>query len=390
MLTALVNGRVLRAGALRDGEAVLLDGDRIAGVVSASEIPANAARHDLDGAMLLPGFIDTQVNGGGGVLFNDSPTVEGIAAIGAAHRRFGTTGFLPTLISDDIEVIREAVAAVDAAIAQGVPGVLGIHIEGPFLNVERRGIHRPDKIRPLDEEGVAALTSLKRGRTLVTLAPERTDPATIRRLTDAGVIVAAGHSNATYEQSIAAVGAGVTGITHLFNAMSPLTSRAPGLTGAALERSELICGIIVDGQHVSPTTLGIALRCKPPEQLMLVTDAMPTVGSDSDEFVLQGRPIRVVDGICRNAEGTIAGSHLDMVSALANTVNMLGTSIETAACMAAHAPAAFLGLADSLGEIAPGYRADLVAVDADFSVVETWIGGIDSRVDHRVSAAAEN
>jgi N-acetylglucosamine-6-phosphate deacetylase len=379
MLTALFNGRVLRAGALRDGEAVLVDGERISAVVPANEIPADAVRHDLDGAILLPGFIDTQVNGGGGVLFNDSPTVEGIAAIGAAHRRFGTTGFLPTLISDDIEVIRRGVAAVEAAIEQGVPGVLGIHIEGPFLNVERRGIHRPDKIRALDEEGFAALTSLRRGRTLVTLAPERTDPATIRRLTDAGVIVAAGHSNATYEQSIAAVEAGVTGITHLFNAMSPLTSRAPGLTGAALERPELICGIIVDGHHVSPTTLGIALRCKPPEQLMLVTDAMPTVGSDSAEFVLQGRTIRVVDGICRDVDGTIAGSHLDMVSAVANTVSMLGASIEAAACMAAHAPAAFLGLADSLGEIAPGYRADLVAIDPEYAVVETWIAGVSSR-----------
>ncbi|WP_443018714.1 N-acetylglucosamine-6-phosphate deacetylase [Sphingomonas sp. 7/4-4] len=264
MVTALVNGRVLRAGVLRDGEAVLVDGDRIAGVVPASEVPADAARHDLRGATLLPGFIDTQVNGGGGVLFNESPTVEGIAAIGAAHRRFGTTGFLPTLISDDLDVIRRAVAAVDAAIAQGVPGVLGIHIEGPFLNVDRRGIHRADKIRALDDEGLAVLTLLKRGRTLVTLAPEQTNPATIRRLSDAGVIVAAGHSNATYEQSIAAVEAGATGITHLFNAMSPLTSRAPGLTGAALERPELICGIIVDGHHVSPTTLKIALRCKPP------------------------------------------------------------------------------------------------------------------------------
>ena len=293
MVTALINGRVLRAGVLRDGEVVLVDGDRIVGVVPASEVPADAAHHDLEGAMLLPGFIDTQVNGGGGVLFNDSPTVDAIAAIGAAHRRFGTTGFLPTLISDDLAVVRHAVAAVDEAIAQGVPGVLGIHIEGPFLNVDRRGIHRADKIRELDDEGLAVLTLLKRGRTLVTLAPEQTNPATIRRLTDAGVIVAAGHSNATYEQSIAAVEAGATGITHLFNAMSPLTSRAPGLTGAALERPELICGIIVDGHHVSPTTLKIALRCKPPEQLMLVTDAMPSVGNDVDEFMLQGRHIRV-------------------------------------------------------------------------------------------------
>lgn len=379
MVTALINGRVLRAGALRDGEAVLVDGDRIVGVVPASEVPADAPRHDLEGAMLLPGFIDTQVNGGGGVLFNDSPTVDGIAAIGAAHRRFGTTGFLPTLISDDLAVIRRAVAAVDEAIAQGVPGVLGIHIEGPFLNVDRRGIHRADKIRELDEEGLAVLTLLERGRTLVTLAPERTNPATIRRLTDAGVIVAAGHSNATWEQSIAAVEAGATGITHLFNAMSPLTSRAPGLTGAALERAELICGIIVDGHHVSPTTLKIALRCKPPEQLMLVTDAMPSVGNEVDEFMLQGRHIRVIDGICRDEDGTIAGSHLDMAAALANSVKMLGTSIEAAACMAAQAPAGFLGLGDSLGTIAAGYRADLVALDDAFRVTGTWIGGLYDR-----------
>lgn len=376
MITALVNGRVLRAGALRDGEAVLLDGERIAATVPAGEVPADAARHDLGGSMLLPGFIDTQVNGGGGVLFNDTPSVEGIAAIGAAHRRYGTTGFLPTLISDDLAVIRHAVAAVDAAIEAGVPGVLGIHIEGPFLNVERRGIHRADKIRTLDDEGLAVLTSLQRGRTLVTLAPERTTPATIRRLADAGVIIAAGHSNATYEQAIAAVEAGATGITHLFNAMSPLTSRAPGLTGAALERPELICGIIVDGHHVSPTTLGIALRCKPPEQLMLVTDAMPSVGSDADHFVLQDRYITVRDGICRDADGTIAGSHLDMAAAVANTVRLLGAPIEAAARMAAYSPAAFLGLENSLGEIEPGFRADLVALDANFAVTGTWIGGV--------------
>jgi N-acetylglucosamine-6-phosphate deacetylase len=387
MVTALVNGRVLRAGVLRDDEAVLVEGERILAVVPAREVPADAVRHDLQGATLLPGFIDTQVNGGGGVLFNDSPTVEGIAAIGAAHRRYGTTGFLPTLISDDLDVIRHAVAAVDAAIAQGVPGVLGIHIEGPFLNVERRGIHRADKIRELDDEGLAVLTSLKRGRTLVTLAPERTTPATIRRLTDAGVIVAAGHSNATYEQSIAAVEAGVTGITHLFNAMSPLTSRAPGLTGAALGRPELICGIIVDGHHVSPATLRIALRCKPPEQLMLVTDAMPSVGNHADFFLLQGRRITVRDGICKDVDGTIAGSHLDMAAAVANTVTMLGVPLEAAACMAAHAPAAFLGLADGLGEIAPGYRADLVAIDAAFGVVETWIGGVGSRAGHTAPLA---
>lgn len=389
MVTALVNGRVLRAGTLRDSEAVLLEGDRIAAVVPAGEVPIGAERQDLEGAMLLPGFIDTQVNGGGGVLFNEFPTVEGIAAIGAAHRRFGTTGFLPTLISDDLDVIRRAVAATDAAIEQGVPGVLGIHIEGPFLNVERRGIHRSDKIRALDEEGLAVLTSLKRGRTLVTLAPERTTPATIRRLADAGVIVAAGHSNATHAQAIAAVEAGVTGITHLFNAMSPLTARAPGLTGAALERPELVCGIIVDGHHVSPTTLKIALCCKPPEQLMLVTDAMPSVGSPSDAFMLQGSRIRVRDGVCRAADGTIAGSHLDMASALANAVRMLDASIAAASCMASHAPATFLGLGDR-GAIVPGYHADLVALDDAFQVTGTWIDGVSGRLQAPLQRETES
>jgi N-acetylglucosamine-6-phosphate deacetylase len=375
MPTALVNGRVLLDGELRDGEAVLLEGERILAVLAERDLPAEAERHDLRGATLLPGFVDTQVNGGGGVLFNDAPTVEGIATIGAAHRRYGTTGFLPTLISDDLDVIRRAVAAVDQAIAEGVPGVLGIHIEGPFLNRDRRGIHRADKIRALDEAGLAVLTSLRRGRTLVTLAPEMTSPATIRRLVEGGVVVAAGHSDASYEQAVEAVEAGLTGVTHLFNAMSPLTARAPGLVGAALDRPEICCGIIVDGLHVSPATLRIALRCKPAESFMLVTDAMPSVGSGASEFMLQGRRIQVRGLACTDSDGTIAGSNLDMASALRNTVDLLGAPLAAAACMASQAPAAFLRLDDRLGRIAPGYRADLVALDESREVAATWIGG---------------
>ncbi|WP_404338440.1 N-acetylglucosamine-6-phosphate deacetylase [Sphingomonas sp. MMS12-HWE2-04] len=375
MAIALVNGRVLTADGIRDDVAVLVEGDRIAAIVAARDVPADAERQDLAGALLVPGFIDTQVNGGAGVLFNDAPSVEGIAAIGKAHRHYGTTGFLPTLISDDIAVVRRAVEAVDAAIEAGVPGVLGIHIEGPFLNTDRRGIHRAEKIRTLDEEGFAALTSLKRGKTLVTLAPERTTPETIRRLVDAGVIVAAGHSNATYEQAITGVEAGITGVTHLFNAMSPLASRAPGMVGASLERDELVCGIIVDGHHVAAATLRIALRCKPIETLMLVTDAMPSVGYDSDEFVLQGRRIHVRGSAVTDDSGTIAGSNLDMASAVRNSVASLGTTLETAVTMASHSPARFLGLAGELGSIAPGYRADLVALDETLHVTATWIGG---------------
>ncbi|MET0308099.1 MAG: N-acetylglucosamine-6-phosphate deacetylase [Sphingomonas sp.] len=376
MASAFVNGRILLAEGFRDDVAVLVEDGRIAAIVPAGEVPADAVRHDLAGRMLVPGFIDTQVNGGGGVLFNDSPTVEGIAAIGAAHRRFGTTGFLPTLISDDLSVIRRAVAAVDEAIAAGVPGVLGIHIEGPFLNLDRRGIHLPEKIRTIDEESIAVLTSLRRGRTLVTLAPEQTSPDVIKRLVDAGVIVAAGHSNATYDQAIAAMEAGLTGITHLFNAMSPLTSRAPGLVGAALEQDKLVAGIIVDGHHVSPVTLKLALRCKPTESLMLVTDAMPSVGSAETEFTLQGRRILVQGGTCTDADGTLAGSNLDMVSAVRNTVAMLNAPLEAAVAMASHSPAAFLRLDTVRGRIDLGQSADLVALDDDLHVTDSWIAGI--------------
>jgi N-acetylglucosamine-6-phosphate deacetylase len=375
MATALVQGRVLLPHGFQEGLAVVLDGGRISAVMAEANLPAGIDRHDLAGATLVPGFIDTQVNGGGDVLFNDAPTVTGIAAIGAAHRRFGTTGFLPTLISDDLAVIREAIAAVDAAIEAGIPGVLGIHIEGPFLNRDRRGIHLPEKIRTLDAEGLAVLTSLKRGRTLVTLAPERTTPEAIAQLIAGGVIVAAGHSDASYEQAVAGIRAGISGVTHLFNAMSPLTSRAPGLVGAALEQAGMTCGIIVDGHHVSPATLRVALRTKPRDGFMLVTDAMPSVGSDRSFFMLQGRRIEVRDGMCTDEAGTLAGSNLDMAAAVRNAAAMLGVPLEDAIAMASRSPAGFLRLGDILGEIAPGYRADLVALDAGGQVIATWIDG---------------
>jgi len=373
-MRALIPTRVLVDGALQAGIAVLVDGARIFGVVPADSLPPDAVQEALPGT-LVPGFIDTQVNGGGGVLFNDAPSVEGIAAIGAAHRRFGTTGFLPTLISDDLEVIRRAVTAVDAAIEAGVPGVLGIHIEGPFLNVDRKGIHSAEKIRALDEDGLAALTGLKRGRTLVTLAPECVAIADIEQLVAAGVVVAAGHTNASHVQAKAAVAAGMRGVTHLFNAMSPLGSREPGMVGAALDSPELTCGVIVDGHHVSPATLRLALRCKPSSGFMLVTDAMPSVGSDASAFLLQGRRIIVKDGACRSDDGTLAGSHLDMAAAVRNAMSMLGLDLATAVEMASASPAALIGLAETHGRIAAGHAADLVLLDDAGKVIATWIGG---------------
>lgn len=377
MTLALVNGRVVAPTGLREGVCVVVGGSTIAAI--ARDPPAGARVIDLAGALLLPGFIDVQVNGGGGVLFNDAPTVEGIAAIGAAHRRFGTTGFLPTLISDDLDTVATAIAAVDEAIAAGVPGVLGIHIEGPFLDPRRHGIHREDKLRVLDDSDIALLTSLQRGRTLVTLAPEAATPAQIARLVAAGAIVALGHSEADYDTARAAFAAGASGVTHLFNAMSGLCHRAPGMVGAALEDDTVYAGVIADGHHLHPAALRVALKAKGPERIMLVTDAMPSVGSEAASFDLQGRRINHADGLLTDAAGTLAGSTLTMAEAFANTMAQTGADLAMASRMASATPAAFLGLADRLGTIAPGMQADLVAMDEAGKVIATWIAGEEQR-----------
>ena len=316
---ALANARVLTDEGFVSGRVVLLDAGRIVALVGEDDPRvARAEPRDLKGAFLLPGFIDCQVNGGGGVLFNDDPSVAAIRAIGAAHRRFGTAGFLPTLISDDFSVIAKAIEAVRAAIDAKVPGVLGVHIEGPFINALRKGVHDPAKFRGLDAEGVGLLSSLGVGRTLVTLAPETTTAATIRALADTGVVVSAGHTNGTFEEMAEAFRHGVSGVTHLFNAMSPLNHREPGAVGAALLDPDCWCGLIVDGRHVHPAALQVALRCKRPDRFMLVTDAMPNVGAAEDSFMLQGKRITVKDGVCVDENGVLSGSAIDMASAVRN------------------------------------------------------------------------
>lgn len=374
MAIALVNGQVL-TGAQFEPVTVVIEGDRILAVGRDIDLATMAAQVDLEGGFLLPGFLDTQVNGGGGLLFNDAPTVETIAMIGAAHRRYGVTGFLPTLISDDLAKVACAIEAVDEAIETGVPGVLGIHIEGPFLSERRKGVHDASKFRTLDEAALTLLTSSRRGRTLVTLAPETTTPEMIGRLAGAGVTVAAGHTNATYERLIEALGAGVTGFTHLFNAMSPLANREPGAVGAALDHQDSWCGVIIDGRHIHPAALRIAFRAKRHDRFMLVTDAMPSVGMVDKNFTIQGRPIRVVNGVCVDENGTLAGSDLDMASAVRNAVQLTGLDLADAAAMASTNPAAFLGLDKELGRIAPGYRANLTVLDHGLKATRTWIDG---------------
>jgi N-acetylglucosamine-6-phosphate deacetylase len=371
---ALHPSRVLTPSGFETDRCVLIEDGMIAAVVPPAQIPAGTPSRQLEGD-LLPGFIDLQVNGGGGVLFNDEPTVDGIAAIARAHRRFGTTALLPTLISDDLDVVASAIAAVDAAIEQGVPGLLGIHIEGPFLNAEKKGIHDESKFRILDSAAIDLLASLRSGRTLVTLAPELAPPGLIRSLVDRGVVVAAGHTAASYEQIVAGFEEGLSGFTHLYNAMSQLGSRAPGAVGAALENRDSWCGLIVDGHHVHPAALRIALAAKGADRLLLVTDAMPTVGWDRSTFRLGDQDIVAEGGRLTGPDGTLAGSALDMAEAVRNAEALIGVDFATAARMASAVPAWAIGLSGERGSIQAGLAADLVLMDSNRRVVETWIAG---------------
>lgn len=375
--TAIAASHVFDGVALHRDTAVLIDGTSITALLPRADVPANAQVRALpDGLWLAPGFIDTQVNGGGGVLLNDDPTPKGISAIVSAHRKFGTTALLPTLITDLPETTSRAIRAADEA-AASMPGVLGIHLEGPFLSPERPGVHDPRRLRRPGDDDLAIITAKRRGVTLVTLAPEQVPNGFIAALAAAGVRVALGHSMATYAQTRSAMADGLTGFTHLFNAMRPLASREPGPITAALEDPAAWFGMIVDGIHVDPAVLRLALRGI--AQPMLVTDAMPPVGGGGSAFRLYGDEITVRDGRCFRRDGTLAGSMLDMASAVRNCVDLLGVPLTDALRFASSNPANFLGLGHTLGRLAPGCRADLVAFDpTTIEVASTWVAGASS------------
>ena len=355
--------------------AVLIRDGLVAGVDHWSKVPAQWPQARLaPGVFLAPGFIDLQVNGGGGVLLNDQPTAEGMRAIARAHRRFGTTACLPTLISDTREQVRTAIAA--ARSIAGRDGILGLHLEGPFISPRRPGVHRPDRIAQASTGDLEDLRELARaGTSLVTLAPECVPAGFVRTLASAGLRVSIGHSEASAAVVMQAVADGATGVTHLFNVMPPLSAREPGIVGAALADERLTAGLIVDGIHVDPVSIRAAFAAKGADRIALVTDAMPTVGAALDRFELCGRTIRLADGRLTTEEGTFAGAHLDMASAVRNAVKLAGLPLEQALRAASLTPARFLGLEKERGVLVPGARADLVALDGDLTVVATWLDG---------------
>lgn len=372
--------RALCVATLFDGEAwqhdyaVLLAGSTVVGLIPAAELPRQLPRETIADGLLVPGLIDLQVNGGGGLLFNNAPTAATVRQIAASHRRLGTTAVLPTLLSDNPGVMRAGVAAVREARRDGAAGILGIHLEGPFFAAARRGTHREDRLRAPEAADIDWLCSLGDLPCVLTLAPERMAPGQIRRLTAAGIRVCAGHSNASYAQVQLAREEGLRGFTHLFNAMSGLTAREPGVTGAALDSQHCWLGVIADGHHVHPASIRIAQRSVARGKLLLVSDAMATVGGDSASFQLYGERIEARDGQLRNSGGALAGSAISLLEAVRFCRQEAGLPLEECLRMASRYPAEFLEQ-PQLGRIAAGARADFLWLDDRLMPLATWVAG---------------
>jgi N-acetylglucosamine-6-phosphate deacetylase len=353
---------------------VTFSGSQIASIV-ATQAPSNTATDVVE--ILAPGFIDVHVNGGGGTLFNHTPTLPALEKIVQSHAQFGTVAMMPTLISDDYTIMSEAHDAVNEALSQKMGGVLGLHYEGPYLNPVRKGVHNEYQLRQPNEDILATLLDVsRRGKLMVTLAPEQVRAGFIEWLVSEKAIVCIGHSAATYEQAMAAVNSGARGFTHLFNAMTPLTSREPGVVGAALQTGKPTwCGLIADGHHVHPASMRVAIAAKGCEHIMLVTDAIQSVGSAETEMAFLGKKVRRSDGKVTTEDGTLAGSDLDMATAVRNTIFQTGRTPAEALQMASLRPAEFLDIDDQFGRIKPDYRASLVALSEDYRVQKTWIDG---------------
>ncbi len=372
---AFSGARIFDGEAWHEDAALVVRGDTVEAVAS---VPAGVQAIELDGGMLVPGFVDLQVNGGGGVMLNDRQDVETIRTICAAHAPFGTTALLPTLITDTREITAATVEAGAQAAREHVPGFLGLHLEGPHLSIARKGAHDPALIRPMDDADEAALIAAhkKVPHLLTTVAPESVTPERIARLAAAGIVVSLGHSDTTYASAAGAARAGASMVTHLFNAMSQIGNREPGLVGAAIDTGTLYAGLIADGIHVDPAAMRIALRGKSgPAKIFLVTDAMATIGTDMQSFTLNGRVIKRENGSLRLEDGTLAGADLDMISAVRFMHQTIGISIDEALRMASLYPAKAMGVDHRHGRLAKGSAANFVHLSNSLDVRGVWIDG---------------
>ncbi len=376
---AITGARIFDGYAWHDGKALMIGADhRIAGIADPRALPEGVTRLPVSGGMLVPGFVDLQVNGGGGVLLNDHPTMAGIETVCQAHVRSGTTSLLATLITDSAAVTRRALDAGEQAARQDISGFLGLHLEGPHLALARRGAHDPALIRPMTEDDLRQLIEAAKNLPvlLTTVAPETVTCRQIRALVEAGVFVSLGHSDASYEQAQRAAAAGGTMVTHLFNAMSPLGHRQPGMVGQALENGALHAGLIADGIHVDAATIAIALRAKRgPGKIFLVTDAMAPTGTSLTSFMLNGRTVYRREGRLELGDGTLAGADTDMIAAVRFLHGTVGLPLEEVLRMASLYPAEAVGMAGAIGHLRPGARADIVSLSSTLEVRHVWRQG---------------
>jgi len=381
----LKGARIFDGDTWHDDAALVASNGSVEAIAAAGSVPGDAVVQHLPGGLLVPGFVDLQVNGGGGVMLNDRQDVETIRTICAAHAPLGTTALLVTLITDTPEITTAAIDAAAAALDARVPGLLGLHLEGPHLSIARKGAHDPKLIRPMDADDLAALVAAKRRvpQLYSTLARESVEPAQVAALAAAGIVVSIGHSDTSYAGALELTEAGASVVTHLFNAMSQIGNREPGLAGAALDLAHLSAGLIADGIHVDKATIGIALRAKTgPGRIFLVSDAMATIGTDMPSFTLNGRTIYRKDGSLRLADGTLAGADLDMISAVRFMHREVGVPLEEALRMASLYPAEVMGVSDRIGRLRAGSAADVVHLTEALDVSGVWIGG------RRVAGAA--
>lgn len=358
--------------------ALLVDASRVSAIIAGNEIPQDYEQVTLNEGLLCPGFVDLQVNGGGGVLLNDSPTADAMRVICDSHLPFGTTSLLPTLISDSIEQTRTAIQAAQEALSESDNGLLGLHLEGPHLCLARKGTHSAEFIRPMDKTDLESLISAAAAlpSLLLTVAPEAVTPAQMSELSAAGAIISIGHSDAKFVDIEAAATHGASCVTHLFNAMSQLANREPGVVGAALQLGALSAGLIADGFHVNAKTIEIALRAKQgPGKIFLVTDAMSTIGTDLQELRLNNRVIKRADGRLTLEDGTLAGADLDMISAVRFMVEKVGISVDEALRMASLYPAQLLKRENQIGQLCAGTQADFLHLGDDLEINAVWRGG---------------
>lgn len=373
MKTTLIATQLFDGHQIRFDQPITFDDGRVHSldtVSGAKEIRVNG--------LLAPGFIDCQVNGGGGALFNQQPTVGTLKAMMHAHAQFGTTSLLPTVISSDLGLAITAADAVTSA-RESIPGILGIHFEGPHLNDIRKGIHNQQVLRPMLASELALYQRQDLGQVLVTIAPEVVSASSIEALTAKGVVVSLGHTNATYQQARQALAAGATGFTHLFNAMSQLGSREPGVVGAAFADEESWCGLIADGHHVHPASARIALKQKTRGKVFLVTDAMWTPGSKEKSFQFETHQIALHGDKLLSHTGQLAGAAISMIDAVNNCITLFQLDVSEALRMASLYPAQFLGQQNVMGAFFEGAYADCVLLSLPehgaLTVKNTWLRG---------------